>query len=429
MKRWIQWAIAIVVLFVAVVLVVPFFVHADAFRPKIESELTSALGRKVVIGHIGFSLLSGSLVAKEITIDDDTAFSKAPFVKAKELRIGVQVGALLFHQTLAITDLTVDSPSIQVIRAKDGKWNFATLGGSSAPGTPAAQAGALSALTVGELRVQDGTIAASALAEGGRPFVFKDVNLTVKNFALAEAFPVELSLKFPHGEKVAVAGTVRLDTKAPVVDLHATTPNLSVDELEDLLPVAGVTLPSGSQLKGGTINAKLAVTGPLDAMTIAGPIELDNSVLEGFDLGGKIQGMNPISGGNGGTEIKKLYAVVENSVRGTRFSNIDAEVPRIGSATGEGTVSPANDLNFHMNAKIAALSAIGSVVGKLFGKGQSTQASSPSEGGVPVTVTGTAANPQIHAEVGKAMESAAKGITGNSAVQKPVKSLKGLFGR
>jgi len=42
-----------------------------------------------------------------------------------------------------------------------------------------------------------------------------------------------------------------------------------------------------------------------NAVTIAGPIELDNSSLQGFDLGAKIQGINPISGTSNGTEIQK----------------------------------------------------------------------------------------------------------------------------
>ena len=65
-------------------------------------------------------------------------------------------------------------------------------------------------------------------------------------------------------------------------------------------------LPSGSRLKGGTLSAQLTVTGPVNAITIAGPVELDNSQLSGFDLGSKIQGINPIGGTSGGTEIQKL---------------------------------------------------------------------------------------------------------------------------
>ena len=214
------------------------------------------------------------------------------------------------------------------------------------------------------------------------------------------------------------------------MNLQLSAPNLPVDQVEQLLPAAGVTLPSGSRLSGGTINAHFAVTGPVNAITIAGPIELDNSSLQGFDLGAKIQGINPISGTSNGTEIQKLSAVVNNSPQGTRFTNIDAEIPEIGSATGEGTVSPSEELNFQLNAKIAALSAVGGVVnsavGGLFGKGSQHQSNS---GGIPLTITGTASNPSIHAQVGKILKQAANGIVNNSATQKPVKSLKGLLGK
>jgi AsmA protein len=198
--------------------------------------------------------------------------------------------------------------------------------------------------------------------------------------------------------------------------------------VEQLLPAAGVTLPSGSRLSGGTLTANLTITGPANAVVIAGPIELDNSQLAGFDLGSKIQGINPISGTSNGTEIRKLSADVNNSPQGTRFTNIDAEIPKIGSATGDGTVSPSEELNFQLSAKIAALSAVGGVVnnavGGLFGKG-----SQSNSGGIPLTITGTASNPSFHANMGKMLKSAANGIVKNSTTQNPAKSLKGLFGK
>jgi len=231
---------------------------------------------------------------------------------------------------------------------------------------------------------------------------------------------------------VHIGGTFQHDGDEAVVNLQLSAPNLPVDQVEQLLPAAGVTLPSGSRLSGGTINAHLTVTGPVNAITIAGPIELDNSSLQGFDLGAKIQGINPISGTSNGTEIQKLSAIVNNSPQGTRFTNIDAEVPKIGSATGEGTVSPSEELNFQLNAKIAAFSAVGgavnNAVGGLFGTG-SQPASKSNSGGIPLTITGTASNPSIHAQVGKMLKQAAGGIVKNSATQKPVKSVKGLFGR
>ena len=229
---------------------------------------------------------------------------------------------------------------------------------------------------------------------------------------------------------VHIAGDFRHDSDEAVLNLHLSAPNLPVDQVEQLLPAAGVMLPSGSRLKGGTLSAQLAVTGPVNAITIAGPVELDNSQLSGFDLGSKIQGINPIGGTSGGTEIQKLSADVNNSPQGTRLSNIDAEIPKIGSATGEGTVSPSGELNFQLNAKIAAFSAVGgavsNTVGGLFGK-SSNSGSKSSSGGIPLTITGTASNPSIHAEMGKMLKNAASGI--GSTAQKPAKPLKGIFGK
>ncbi len=62
-KRWIRIVVAVVVLLAAAMLVVPLFVNADSFRPTLEGQLSSALGRKVTLGKLSFSLWSGSLVA------------------------------------------------------------------------------------------------------------------------------------------------------------------------------------------------------------------------------------------------------------------------------------------------------------------------------------------------------------------------------
>jgi len=543
-KRWVKAAIAAAVLVIVVLGLIPFFVNADTFRPKIQDELSSALGRKVTLGHIGLSLFTGSLVAENISIADDPAFASTPFLQAKELRIGIELGPLIFHHSVQITTFTVDSPSIQLIHAANGTWNFSSLG-SSASQPQAQQAGGPPSLTVNELKIVNGSAALSSVPAAGKPFACSDVNLTVEQLSFTQSFPVELSLKVAGGGslslkgtagpvaqndtsltpfqatldlkhfdplaagavqpsdgismladfnaqvassggnltttgKVAatqlklarngspapkpvnltfnvfdnlssrtgkvndlalvtggvaahITGTFRHDGTEAVLDLHLSAPNLPVDQVEQLLPAVGVKLPSGSSLKGGTITANLAVTGPVNAITIAGPVELDNSQLQGFDLGSKIQGMNPISGTSNGTEIQKLSADVNNSPQGTRFSNIDAEVPKIGSATGEGTVSPSEELNFQLNAKIAAFSAVGGVVsngmnafGGLLGK-NSQPASKSNSGGIPLTITGTASNPSIHVQMGKVLKNAASGI--GSTAQKPAKPLKGIFGK
>ena len=60
---------------IVIVLIVPFLVNADAFRPAIQSQLQSSLGRPVAIGGLSLSLLAGGVTANDIAISDDPAFS------------------------------------------------------------------------------------------------------------------------------------------------------------------------------------------------------------------------------------------------------------------------------------------------------------------------------------------------------------------
>src|SRR3984885_9476392 len=120
--------VAVVVLLLLVVLLVPLFINANTFRPRLESELSDALGRKVTLGNLSFSVFSGSLVADNISIADDPAFSSKPLLQAQSLHIGVEVGPLLFHRRLLVTSLVVDSPSINLVHNPQGAWNFSDIG-------------------------------------------------------------------------------------------------------------------------------------------------------------------------------------------------------------------------------------------------------------------------------------------------------------
>jgi AsmA protein len=539
--------VGIVVLLLLAVLLVPLFVNANTFKPTLEAQLSQALGRKVTLGNLSLSIFSGSLVADNIAIADDPAFSTKPFLQAQSLHIGVEVGPLVFHRELKVTSFVADSPSINLVHNAQGIWNFSNIGANAASRTQdTSKESAIPNFTVGELKVVNGTATVSDQPPTGNPFVYSNLNLTVEQFSFAKAFPYTLTASLPAGGTLDVKGNAgpvnqkdasetplsaainlkhfdpvaagvvdasqgfsmlgditaqvtsngqtlnsngtinaarlklmpngaptpnpvdisytvvqNLDTrsgqisdlgiKTGGVTVHVTgtyqmkgaqvllalkvaAPNLPINQVEALLPAAGVRLPNGSSLQGGTLTANLTVNGPANAPTISGPVEVDNTKLAGFDLSSKIGGLKPVSGTQGGTQIQTVKANVNSSPAGTRIDNLYASVPAIGTATGAGTVSPQGALNFDVVAKInsnsgvlSGISAIGGA-GGILGNAVTTAAAN----GIPVHIGGTTSNPAIQADLSKLLQKNAGNILkqqllGNGNKQNPGSLLNNLF--
>src|SRR2546426_8126624 len=68
MKRALKIAGIVVVVLLVIVIALPFLVDVNSFRPRLESELTGALGRQVKVGNLSLSLLSGSVSAEDLSI-------------------------------------------------------------------------------------------------------------------------------------------------------------------------------------------------------------------------------------------------------------------------------------------------------------------------------------------------------------------------
>lgn len=157
------------------------------------------------------------------------------------------------------------------------------------------------------------------------------------------------------GKAVAhLAGTYDAHGTTTTVNLKMNGQGLPVDDLEAALPAVGVILPSGSQLKGGTMTANFTITGPVDKLVTTGTVKMENSALAGFNLGSKLSSISALSGKAGAaqkdTVIQSFSADVKMSPAGTDAKNINLVVPSLGNATGAGTVSPSNALDFKMKA-------------------------------------------------------------------------------
>jgi len=419
-KKSIIIAAIVVSVILLVLIITPFFIDADRFRPEIEAALSQKLGRTVQLGHISVSLFSGSLSADQISIADDRAYSSQPFLTANSLSFGIDVMPLVFSRDLRVHSLEFKSPHIQLLRTAAGQWNFASLG-ATAPAPPShganqasaklllvaldknpdssqANAGsspALNSFTVDSMKISDGTVVFGRAGQTGGP-AYQDVALSAQNISQTAAFPFQFDAKTPGGGKINLTGDLgpigNDDGSHIPFQGGLKAQSIPAEDIENLLAVLGYSLPSGSNLKGGTVEATLSLKGPLEKFVADGPVKLSSVTLAGFSLASKLSGALGQSGSQAGNDtlIKIAEGALRYAPQGIRAENLNVEIASVGTVTGAGTISPENALNFRLVAKLEGASPIAQLTQiSLFNKG----------GGIPFRVQGNASNPQVTADV------------------------------
>lgn len=200
------------------------------------------------------------------------------------------------------------------------------------------------------------------------------------------------------------------------VDMKVEGKAMPVPDLEGVLPAVGVQLPTGASLQTGTLDLALAITGPVDKPVIAGPVNLSNAKLAGFNLTGKLGALASFARlGKAGTDtqIQTLSTNLRVDPTGTHAQNLNLVVPSLGAMTGNGNVSPAGQLDCRMVAKLGSNSVAGVV-----GTALSSLSGGATANGIPFKVTGTTSKPIFMPDLSamsgstKTTPSGAKGAAG-----------------
>ncbi|HVR22794.1 MAG TPA: AsmA family protein [Candidatus Polarisedimenticolia bacterium] len=211
MNRNLKIAAIVVGVLILIVILIPLFIDANAFRPKLESELSDALGRPVKVGNLSLSLFSGAVKADDISIADDPSFSQSAFVQAKSLNVGVELMPLIFSKALNVTELTLNQPQINLVRSQNGeKWNFSSLGSKSSAQPAAGGSSSSNAnpnLSVDKLNVRDGELTINRAGSSDQPRVYSKVDITVAKFSFTSPFPFKMTASLPAGGSLKLDGT------------------------------------------------------------------------------------------------------------------------------------------------------------------------------------------------------------------------------
>jgi AsmA protein len=272
----------------------PFFINVNQFRPALETDLSSALGRQVELGNLHLNIFKGEVTADDLSVAEDPAFGKPAFLQAKSLHVGVKLWPFLISRQLIVTNLDLDQPEIVLAQSPTGSWNFSSLGGksSSAP-APAAGAGGRMPLnlSVKLVKISGGRLTLRRTVGHWKPLVLENAAVELRDFSAASVFPFSLSTKVRGG------GSIQFDGKAGPINpadssmtpvsfnVNVTGLDLAGSGMNDFAPdVSGVAAVKASGTSDGT---KLQMNGTFQAEHVKlakngnpanRPIELDFSM-------------------------------------------------------------------------------------------------------------------------------------------------------
>jgi AsmA protein len=524
-KYWIIAIGAAVVLFFLALVVTPFLIDVNKFRPTLEAKASAALGRRVKLGYINLALLRGKLIADDIQIEDNPAYSKANFLSANSVEIGVEMLPLVFSRQLNVTGFIIDHPVISVLRGADGTYNFSDLGGGSHTPADVSKAGSgLQSISARKLIIEHGKLTLGQANSVVPSRVFDDFNIEISNFSATSEFPFKLTTNLPGGGNATLSGragpvnaqniagtpfeaavkttdtniasygfidpksgisgmgssdiTIKSNGNTQTVEgtlsatgmkfsaggeplpgvvsirhraemnlqqdrlkimqadlaigsaiFHTTgevdklfdeetlncefaTSSAPMDQVEALIRALNIKMPLGSRLQGGTMSAKLAITGTAAAPVASGPVQVANSTLAGFNLGqqlGSVAGFAGKEASSPDTHFSSLVFDLKASLAGFELNSMDMQIPSVGEAKGAGTISPDRLLDFKLTAYPS--SGVAGKLTKMASSGGGAQ-------GVPVTVTGTVEKPILTADAGSGAHmagAAAKGVASSTA--------------
>jgi AsmA protein len=363
MSRTLRYILIGVGVLILLLVVLPFLVPVNQFKPTIEEKASAALGRKVQLGNLSLSLFRGALTAENLSIGDDPKFSPSPFLTAKSLSVGVEMMPLIFSKQLNVTDITIDEPQVTLLKNPAGNWNYSSMGESSSPSAkqeskPAASSPASSSsaktssstpdITVKKLALKNGKIVVGTTNSQQRT-TYDHVDVTASDFSLNSKFPVTVSADLPGG------GDMKLDGHVGPVDKADST----LTPLDAKLHVASLNLASTGILDpslglGGLVDIDTTLANQGGFAQTSGTIKLSKALL--------VQGGSPASVPMN-VEYSTKYDLRKNSgVLNPSTVKIGKATARINgtySSQGEATVvdmklagdgMPANDLQAFLPA-------------------------------------------------------------------------------
>lgn len=352
----------------------------NRYRGRIQAELETRLGRKVTLGQMHLSLAPPSFQVENLAIaDDQEVANPRPFVQADRLSVSVKLLPLL-QSSVEINSLDLRHPTVELVKDRNGAWNFSSLGESPQAGkaAPAGEpVGSNRQFSLSSLTIRDGQVALTDRQNKKSRTVYSHIDLTAENLAAGQPFQVQLAAHLPGLGKQEI----RLQGEGGPLLLAAlaATPfhgNLNLDgaELSALLQFLNNPALANTD---GILSGQSKIDSDSGKLAASGEMRIQNARVHGVDVGYPITaqydlsddlqsevmtirnttlklGSTPLSL-SGTVNSKTTPAVVNLNLKASDVSI--AEAARLAAALGV-AFAPGATVNGRISADIQAHGAI-----------------------------------------------------------------------
>ena len=167
--------------------------NPNRHRELILTQLEAQLGRKVTLGEMSLGFLPLRFKVENPVIAEDPSIGAAqPFVRAEELDVRIELLPLL-RGNLNVNSLELRRPSVELVRTRQGVWNFSTLGSKTTASSTAPKSGSGREFSLSRLAIHDGQIGITDLQQRRPRAGYDHIDLTLLDYTAGKPFSFDLA--------------------------------------------------------------------------------------------------------------------------------------------------------------------------------------------------------------------------------------------
>ena len=210
-------------------------IDVNQFRPLLVTQLQTATGRRVELASIRRSWKQGlGLELRGLVIHDDPAFGVEPMLAVEQVSARLQLAPLL-RRRLQLATVTLDHPTIHVVKNAAGQLNIRTL--TTQPAASSQQPASTSTMAlpflISSLKIRSATISFQDLAAAPPLSIeMRDMDVTASNIALVNGVP-QAKLEVRNGS--VKLSTMQRPVDSVMIDARMTATQLDVTKCSALI--------------------------------------------------------------------------------------------------------------------------------------------------------------------------------------------------